>query len=182
MKKYCQPQAGFCFRYPASWTVLGEIFEGNGVVVAPEQTGDRAQWDGITVALVAPADENGEGPSLEAVIEKTAIAMREAGQNFETLQRRELTVDHSPAQMLKTRYRENATGRDWIEELAFLQDEENDVYSIALKCAPEHLAHLEPAMQSVLASWTAVPAPAPAEDAPSASPTPSAPHRLEQPR
>lgn len=151
-KKYCHATGGFCFRYPGTWTELGEVFNGNGVVIAPEQKGDRALWDAITVALVAPSSESGD--ALNNVIEHTTTAMREAGQNFETLQRRELTVDHDPAQMLKTRYRENATGRDWIEELVFIQGAENEIYSVALKCAPERLARLEPALKEILASWT----------------------------
>src|SRR5215469_7389849 len=56
-KRYCQPEIGFCFRYPSVWMNLGEVFGGNGVVVAPEQKQDRALWDEITVALVAPAPE-----------------------------------------------------------------------------------------------------------------------------
>lgn len=128
------------------------MFNGNGVVIAPEQTGDRAQWDAITVALVAPSSDSSD--ALNNVIERTTTAMRQAGQNFETLQRRELTVNHDAAQMLKTRYRQNSTGRDWIEELVFIQGTENEIYSVALKCSPEHLAKLEPALKEVLASWT----------------------------
>ncbi len=146
--------------------MLGEVFGGNGVVVAPEQKGERALWDAITVALVAPGSdgENTEGAApqksitLNGVIDRATAAMREAGQNFETLQRRELTVAGNPAQMLKVRYRENASGRDWIEELVFIQGSEGEIYSVALKCAPEHLARLEPALKQVLASWAA-PAP-----------------------
>ena len=184
--------------------MLGEVFDGNGVVIAPAQKGERALWDVITVALVAPgadeaerdtsapnrgnsgeaagqpndhkastgpsasADQNasptapGNGPgtepaapksTLNGVITRATAALREAGQNFETLQRRELTVDHNPAQMLKVRYRENSSGHDWIEELVFIQGPENEIYSVALKCAPEHLTRLEPALQEVLASW-----------------------------
>ncbi len=177
-KSYCHPSAGFCFRYPGTWTELGEVFNGNGVVIAPQQKGDRALWDAITVALVATPDENGDGPSLDKVIDQTAIDMRGAGQDFQTLQRKELTVDHNPAQMLKARYRENATGREWIEELFFIQGQENEIYSVSLKCAPQNLARLEPALKELLASWT-VPAPSapseatPAETAPPASSAPS---------
>ncbi len=174
-KNYCHPNAGFCFSYPNSWTMLGDVFDGNGVVVAPEQKEDRALWDEITVALMATPRGDGAGPSLNGIIEQAAAAMREAGQNFETLQRRELTVDHSPAQMLKAHYRENSTSREWIEELVFIQGPEDEIYSVALKCAPEHLSRLEPALKEVLASWS-VPEPeppaadAPADEAPPASP------------
>ena len=70
--------------------------------------------------------------------------MREGGQAFETLQRQQRTVDHKPAQMLKVRYHEKATGRDWIEEMVFIEGPESEIYSVALKCAPENLARLEP--------------------------------------
>jgi hypothetical protein len=166
------------------------------VVLAPEQKEDRAQWDAITVALVAAADEGGQGPSLNGMIEEAAKSMRAAGQEFETLQRRELTVDHAPAQALKARYRENSTGRDWIEELVFIQGAEDEIYSVALKCAPGHFVRLEPVMKQLLASWTAAPPQVPAQaapagNAPAAEPpaenTPPAPpatgsHPEEQPR
>ena len=85
-KRYCQPDGSFCFKYPGSWTVLGEVFDGNGVVVAPQQKLDKALWDGITVALVAPEPEGDEEPtSVDVIIEQTSQSMREGGQGFETL-------------------------------------------------------------------------------------------------
>ncbi len=173
-KQYCHPSAGFCFRYPGTWTVLGDIFNGNGVVIAPQQKGEREQWDAITVALVLPADENGEGPSLNKIIEQTTADMRGAGQDFQTLQRKELTVDHNPAQMLKARYRENSTGRDWVEELIFIEGQENAIYSVSLKCAPQNLARLEPALKALLASWSVPEAEAPSEAAPGDAAPPAA--------
>jgi len=184
-KRYCHATAGFCFRCPSSWAVLGDVFEGNGVVIAPEQKADRALWDEITVALMATPSGDGAVPSLNGIVEQAATAMRDAGQNFETLQRRELTVDHSPAQMLKAHYRENSTGREWIEELVFIQGPEDEVYSVALKCAPEHLARLEPALKEVLASWSVTEPEAPAADEPAdkapAEPSPSATPSQEEP-
>ena len=49
-KRYCQPDGGFCFQYPASWEILTETLAGQGVVIAPAQKSERAQWDEITVA------------------------------------------------------------------------------------------------------------------------------------
>src|SRR5271157_6067955 len=51
-KSYCQPDGGFCFKYPSSWSLLGEVFEGNGVVVAPQQKEDLALRDAITISMV----------------------------------------------------------------------------------------------------------------------------------
>ena len=59
--------------------------------------------------------------------------MREGGQSFETLQRQQRTVDHKPAQMLKVRYHEKATDRDWIEQMVFIQGPDGEMYSVALE-------------------------------------------------
>jgi len=167
-KLYCNTSDKFCFHYPSSWIVLGEVFNGDGVVVAPQQKDDRAVWDAITVALVAVPSNSDTVPSLNGIIGQAAKSMREVGQDFQTLQRRELTVAHNPAQILKARYRENSTGRDWIEEVIFVQGVGDAVYSGALKCAPEHLARLEPVLQQIVASWTVPevlpPGPAPEEE------------------
>ena len=53
-------------------------------------------------------------------------------------------MDHKPAQMLKVRYHEKATDRDWVEEMVFIQGPDGEIYSVALKCSPENLARLEP--------------------------------------
>ena len=73
--------------------------------------------------------------------------------------------------MLKATYREKATDRTWIEELVFIQGPENEIYSVALKCAPQNLARLEPVFSGVLASWT-LPEPAPPADATDDEPAP----------
>jgi hypothetical protein len=173
-KRYCQPNAGFCFKYPPAWTLLGDVFDGNGVVVAPTQKEDRALWYEITLALVAPPpDGDEEGPGLNGIIEQAMAAMREAGQNFVTLQRQERTIDHQPAQMLKAKYREKATGHDWVEEMVFIHGPENEIYSVALKCAPQDLPRLEPVLKGVLESWT-LPRPEPPAGDDSA-PSPTAP-------
>jgi hypothetical protein len=135
--------------------MLGDVFAGNGVVVAPVQKEDRVLWDEITVALVVPPPEGDEeGPGLNGVVEQSSAAMREAGQSFVTLQRQERKVDHKPAQLLKVQYKEKASGRDWIEELVFIEGPENEIYSVALKCAPQNLTKLEPTFAGVLRSWT----------------------------
>jgi hypothetical protein len=179
-KRYCQPGGSFCFKYPGSWTVLGEVFDGNGVVVAPVQKLDKALWDGITVALVAPEPEGDEeAPSVDVIIEQTSQSMREGGQGFETLQRQHRTVDHQPAQMLKVRYHEKATDRDWVEEVVIIQGPDGEMYFVALKCSPENLARLEPVFASVLDSWVLPDAEPPAgaeeESAPKQAPPPPKP-------
>jgi hypothetical protein len=150
--------------------MLGEVFAGNGVVVAPPQKEDRMLWDAITVALVVPPPEGDEeGPGLNGIVEQSSTAMREAGQNFVTLQRQERSVDHKPAQLLKVQYKEKTSGRDWIEELVFIEGPENEIYSVALKCAPQNVTKLEPAFSEVLRSWT-LPETEPGEDEGAAGP------------
>ena len=123
--------------------MLGEIFAGNGVVVAPLQKQTEALWDEMTVAMVAPSPEGDEEAiGLDGVIQQAPAVCARTGQNFETLQRQQRTVDHKPAQMLKVQYREKSTGHDWIEEMVFIEGPENEIYSVALKCSPENLARL----------------------------------------
>ena len=153
-QQHCQPDDGFCFKYPATWSVLGEVFEGNGVVVAPEQKEDRTLWDEITVALVVLPPKGDEDPvSIDQLIEQTMTSLHEQGQGVETLQRQQRTVDGKPAQMLKVGYHEKANDRDWIEQLVFIEGPQSEIYSIALKCAPPALAKFEPVFNQVLASW-----------------------------
>lgn len=165
-KRYCQPDGGFCFQYPTSWEMLGDIFASHGVVIAPTQKQDRALWDEITVAMVVPPPEGDEeGLGLDGVIQQATSGLRESGQSFETLQRQQRTVDHKPAQMLKVQYREKSTGHDWIEELVFIEGPDNEIYSVALKCAPQNLARREPVLSGILGSWT-LPVPEPPAEAP----------------
>jgi hypothetical protein len=154
-KRYCEPAGGFCFKYPSSWSILGEIFAGHGVVVAPPQTQDRTLWNAITVAMVVPPPEGDDEPvGLDGVIAQATSGLPERGQDFETLQRQQRTVDHKPAELLKVRYQEKPNARDWIEEMVFIEGPDNEIYSVALKCSPQDLARLEPVFNQVLASWT----------------------------
>src|SRR6516164_7012264 len=96
-KEYCHPDYGFCFKYPSSWASLGPIFDGNGIVVAPPQKQDRALWDEVTVALMIPPPEGDEEPmTVDQAIEKAVSSVRESGQNFDTVQRQQHTVDGNP--------------------------------------------------------------------------------------
>jgi hypothetical protein len=154
--------------------MLGDVFGGHGVVIAPTQKQDRALWDEITVAMVAPAPEGDEeGVGLDGIIQQATTGLRDGGQTFQTLQRQQRTVDNKPAQMLKVQYQDKSTGHDWIEELVFIEGPDSEIYSVALKCAPENLARREPVLSGVLASWS-LPEPAPPADATNDEPAPSA--------
>ncbi len=176
-KLYCQPNGGFCFKYPGSWSVLGEVFNGNGVVVAPEQKQDRALWDIVTVGQVLPPPQEDEDPvSIDRIIEQTLTSLREQGQNVETLQRQQRTVDGAPAQLLKLRYHDKASGHEWIEQLVFIEGRQGEIYSVALKSSPEALARLEPTLARLLESWklpeSEIPADNDVSDAPETAPPP----------
>jgi hypothetical protein len=165
-KQYCQPDGGFCFQYPTSWKMLTDSFAAHGVAIAPTQKQDPTLWDEITVTMVVPPPQGDEeGIGLDGVIQQATTGLRESGQSFETLQRQQRTVDHKPAQLLKVQYREKSTGHDWIEELIFIEGPDNEIYSVALKCAPENLARREPVLTGVLRSWS-LPEPEPPVDAP----------------
>jgi hypothetical protein len=164
-KEYCHPDYGFCFKYPSSWVSLGPIFDGNGIVVAPPQKQDRTLWDEVTVALMIPPPEGDEDPmSIDQAIEKAVSSVRESGQNFDTVQRQQRTVDGNPAQVVTLRYVDKSSGHEWIEELVFVEGPYSEIYSAGLKCAPESLAHLEPLFSHIVDSWT-LPQPEPPSSA-----------------
>jgi hypothetical protein len=79
--------------------------------------------------------------------------VRESGQDFETLQRQQRTVDAKPAQLVKVHYADKTSGREWIEELVFLEGQDGEIYSVALKCAPATLARIEPLFLRVVSSF-----------------------------
>lgn len=134
--------------------MLGEVFAGNGVVIAPEQKQDRALWDEITVGLIVPPPKGDADPvSVDQFIEQTMASLREEGQNLETVQRQLRTIDGKPAQLLTLRYQEKGNSHDWVEKLALIEGSHDEIYSVALKCSPDSLVRLEPILSSVLQSW-----------------------------
>jgi hypothetical protein len=55
---------------------------------------------------------------------------------------------------MKVRYlEEGQKGREWIEELTFVQGPDNVIYSIALKSSPEMVAQLEPSYRAIVKSF-----------------------------
>ena len=182
MTKYCQAHHGFCFRYPASWSILGEVFGGKGVVVAPTQKQEREYWDEVTVALVVPPSQSaGDAVTIDQLIEQAMSSVRESGQSFETLQRHRRRVDGKPAQMMKVHYVDKADGREWIEELVFVEGPDAEIYSLALKCAPASASKIESGFSRIVDSWT-LPLPEPPAEAPAASPSAAAPKPATPPK
>ena len=133
--------------------MLGESI-GDGVVVAPQQTLDRELWDEVTVAAVVPPPaENQPAMGISRVIETAMANMKASGHDPATLQRQERTVAGLPAQMIRIRYHDDPTGRDWIEQLIFIEGPDQEIYSVALKAQPGTIARIETAFDSIARSW-----------------------------
>lgn len=186
-KSYCHPEHGFCFKYSAAWIMLGEIFDGNGVVVAPPQRQQRELWDEVTVAQIVPPPEGDEEPvTIEETISQAVSSVRKSGQSFETLQRQQRTVDGKPAELVKLHYTEQGNGQEWIEELVFIEGPDSEIYSVALKTSPAALATMEPLFQRIVESWklpVAVPPPGAGEvDGGKAKAAPAAPSKTATPK
>lgn len=151
-KRFCQQIDGFCFTYPASWLILSEYDA--GVIVAPQQSLDPTLWDEVTVAtIVAPTVENQPAMSIDQVIETAMTNMKASGHDAATLQRQERTVAGLPAQIIRIRYHDEPSGRDWIEQLVFIEGTDQQIYSIALKGQPGTISRLEPAFDAMVGSW-----------------------------
>jgi hypothetical protein len=134
--------------------MLGDIFGGNGVVVAPPQKQAQELWDEVTVARVILPPQAGEEPvTIGEAIGRAVSGVRKSGQSFETQERRQLTVDGKPAESVKLHYTEQGSGREWIEELVFIEGPDSAIYSVALKSAPASLARMEPLFQRMVQSW-----------------------------
>ena len=163
----CSKAGGYCIEVPKAWKLLGEVFDGAGFVVAePDAKKAQEDWNQITAAATdmpePPAGE--QRPTTDELID-IILGSPSSGIQSQTLQRSTLVVAGMPAQLLKVRLRSKseADAADAIEFIALLDDDET-IYSVALGCAPEDAARLEPIFEHVLHSWKATPpAPAPPE-------------------
>jgi len=153
-KSYCHPAPNFCFKYPAGWTMLGEVLGGNGVVVAPPQKQERELWDAVTVALVIPPPSGTQEPvTVGEALAQALAGVRRGGQSFETEQRQQRTVNGKPAEMVKVHYVEQSSGRDWTEELVFIEGPHSEIYSVVLKSATVSMPRMEPLFTRIVESW-----------------------------
>ena len=154
LNSYCHPVYSFCFKYPAGWTMLGDVYNGAGVVVAPPQKQERELWGSVTVALVVPAPQGNDEPvTIGEAIGQAVAGVRRSGQSFETEQRQQRTVNGNPAEMVKLHYVEQASGHDWTEELVFIEGPEAEIYSVALKSTTASLPRIEPQFARIVDSW-----------------------------
>ncbi len=91
--------------------------------------------------------------SIDQVIDTAMTNMKASGRDPATLQRQERTVAGLPAQLIRIRYHDEPSGRDWIEQLVFIEGPDQEIYSVALKAQPGTIARLEPAFDAIVRSW-----------------------------
>jgi hypothetical protein len=163
-KTYCSEEAEYCISYPPDWEVVGDVMEGNGVVMAPPQNGkDKALWNGVTVSVTDLPDEEGQQPpSFDDIVSVALSGL--PGKNVETLQRSQMTLHDRDAELIKVRYNDKETNQSWIEEIVFI-DDQLAIYSIALRATPNDVPGLEETFRRIVATWRPSepesPAPAP---------------------
>ncbi len=158
----CVQSIGLCVTVPASWQRLGNVFEDLGFVVAESHPGaDSATWPQLTVAAMdVPEQKIGGGaPSLDSLVD---IVLTPDGSftSAETMQRTRLLLNGNDAEIVRVRLHDESTKTDTIEAVALIEGDDGLVYSIALRCAPEEFARLEPVFQKTAHSWRVKP-PAP---------------------
>lgn len=159
---------------PAHWKALGDVFDGAGFVVAePDVKKPQDDWNQITASAtdMPEASDGRERPTTDELID-IILGSPSSGIQAQTLQRSKSMVAGMPAETLKIRLKAKESAQDAIEYIAMMDDGET-IYSVALGCAPEDAARLEPIFDRVLHSWKATaPTPVPNTPAPPAGATP----------
>lgn len=170
-KTYCSEEGAYCVSYPPTWDIMGDVFEGRGMVVAPTQNGkEKSMWNEITASVTDLPEEvaGKERPSFDEII---SIALHDLpGEHVETLQRTEMELHQRPAELVKVKYVDPETKKPWIEEIVFIDDEEA-IYSVALRAVPEDVPKLEDTFRTIVSTWRPSEAP-PAVPAPPSRPAP----------
>jgi hypothetical protein len=151
-KTYCSEEAEYCVSYPPDWDVIGDVMEGNGVVMAPPQNGkEKDLWNDITVTVAdLPESEGQQAPSFDDIVSVALNGL--PGKNVETLQRSQLTLHERDAELIKVRYNDKETNQPWVEEIVFI-DDQLAIYAIALRATPNDVAGLEETFRRIVATW-----------------------------
>ena len=122
-------------------------------MVAPPQSAKPSEkWSSVTAAAtdLPPQAAGKERPSFDELIGVVLESMR-PGVHPQTLERKQMTIEGMPAQVLKLKY-DDENGQTWIEEIA-LMDGDEVIYSVALRCTPDELTKLEPVYKEMLGTW-----------------------------
>jgi hypothetical protein len=150
----CVDAVGLCVTVPAAWQRLGDIFDDLGFVVAEPHPGtDSSAWPQLTVAAIdVPPQNDGSAPSLDSLVE---IVLTPDGSftSAETLQRAQLVLNGSNAELVRVRLHQEAENTEAIEAVALIEGSDGLVYSIALRCAPQDFTRLDAVFQKAIHSW-----------------------------
>lgn len=149
---YCNQDLGYCFDFPASWKMLGEVYEGHGATVAPPQSGDAAKGAQVTVAAIEiPAQEGKNPPTVEDLVTSLVGKMAEQTDNMETVRRSQETLAHHPAQLLQVHYDEN--GQRWGETIVAMDGGDGTFYAIVYKALATDEAKYKTQVEEILKSF-----------------------------
>lgn len=155
-KPYCNHDLGYCFDYPASWKLLGEVYDGRGVTVSPPQAGDESQWAQVTVAAIEiPTQEGKNPPSVEDLVTTLIGKMAEQATNMETVRRSQETLAHHPAQLLQVRYDED--GKRWGETIVAMDGNNGRFYTVVYKALAGTEAKYQTQIEGMLKSFRLAP-------------------------
>ena len=148
----CEQELGFCVDYPVTWKMLGSVYDGHGISVAPPQKGDQSQWAQVTVAAVEiPSQEGKNPPSVEDFVTSTVGKMAEKSENMETVRRSQETLAHHPAQLLQIHYDEN--GNRWGETVVATDGGQGIFYVVVYKALATDEAKYQSDVESILKSF-----------------------------
>ena len=152
MSYFCNQDLGYCFDFPMSWKMLGQVYDGYGAVVAPPQEGDQSTWANVTVAAVeVPTEEGKNPPGVEDLVTSLVGKMTEQVQNMETVRRTEDTLAQHPAQLLQVRYDEG--GKRWSETIVATDGGNGMFYTIVYKAPAADEAKYDKGFNEVLKSF-----------------------------
>ena len=149
---YCNQDLGYCFDYPASWKMLGEVYEGHGATVAPVQQGDSSQWAQVTVAAIdIPTSEGKDAPSLEDLVTTLVGKMAEQTSKMETVRRSQETLAHHSAQLFQVHYDEG--GKRWGETIVAMDGGNGTFYTVVYKALADDEAKYKTQVEGILKSF-----------------------------
>jgi hypothetical protein len=149
---YCNQDLGFCFNYPVGWKLLGEVYDGHGVVVAPPQSGAEADWAQVIVAAIEIPTQAGKAPpTVEDLVTSLLRKMASEAENMQTIRRSEEALAHQPAQLLQVRYDES--GKRWGETIVAMDGGNDRFYTVVYKALARDEESYRKQVEGILRSF-----------------------------
>jgi hypothetical protein len=153
---FCNQDLGYCFDFPVTWKMMGQVYDGYGVVVAPPQPGDQSQWAQVTVAAVEiPTEEGKNPPTVEDLVTSLTGKMAEQTTNMETVRRSQETLAKHPAQLLQVAYDDN--GKRWTETIVAMDGGDGTFYTVVYKALASEAAKYQTQVEGILKSFRLAP-------------------------